>query len=134
MHMGAGVSVGVCAQGAWMHVRLCMCARACDSVWECAGFGPGGFVATVGAKGTPGTRGASSREGPLEGQRLNGGQHITHTRTHTHTCRVKTLVLDLDDLLVHKEWTRQMGWKIFKRPGVQVGPERGLKAWLPLFL
>eukprot|EP00983_Pelagomonas_calceolata_P082909 1156043-Pelagomonas_calceolata.AAC.7 len=35
------------------------------------------------------------------------------------TCWVKTLVLDLDDLLVHKEWTRQMGWKIFKRPGVQ---------------
>jgi import inner membrane translocase subunit TIM50 len=34
--------------------------------------------------------------------------------------RVKTLVLDLDDLLVHKEWTRQAGWKVFKRPGVQV--------------
>jgi len=33
--------------------------------------------------------------------------------------RVKTLVLDLEDLLVHKEWTRQSGWKIYKRPGVQ---------------
>lgn len=35
--------------------------------------------------------------------------------------RVKTLVLDLDDLLVHKEWTRKKGWTIYKRPGVQVG-------------
>lgn len=42
--------------------------------------------------------------------------HLPHTVFH----RVKTLVLDLDDLLVHKEWTRQSGWKIFKRPGVQV--------------
>ncbi|MEW5298217.1 MAG: hypothetical protein WDW36_001366 [Sanguina aurantia] len=33
--------------------------------------------------------------------------------------RVKTLVLDLDDLLVHKEWTRKKGWTIYKRPGVQ---------------
>jgi len=31
---------------------------------------------------------------------------------------IKTLVLDLDDLLVHKEWTRQSGWQLFKRPGV----------------
>jgi import inner membrane translocase subunit TIM50 len=34
---------------------------------------------------------------------------------------VKTLVLDLDDVLIHKEWTRHSGWKIYKRPGVQVG-------------
>jgi len=33
--------------------------------------------------------------------------------------RVKTLVLDLDEVLVHKEWTRQRGWSIYKRPGVQ---------------
>lgn len=33
--------------------------------------------------------------------------------------RIKTLVLDLDDLLIHKEWTRQKGWSIYKRPGVQ---------------
>ncbi|KAJ9533135.1 hypothetical protein QJQ45_018224, partial [Haematococcus lacustris] len=33
--------------------------------------------------------------------------------------RRKTLVLDLDELLVYKEWTRQAGWKIYKRPGVQ---------------
>lgn len=33
--------------------------------------------------------------------------------------KVKTLVLDLDELLVHKEWTRQRGWTIYKRPGVQ---------------
>lgn len=30
-----------------------------------------------------------------------------------------TLVLDLDELLVMKEWTRQKGWSIYKRPGVQ---------------
>lgn len=33
--------------------------------------------------------------------------------------RIKTLVLDLDDLLIHREWTRQKGWTITKRPGVQ---------------
>lgn len=33
--------------------------------------------------------------------------------------RVKTLVLDLDDVLVHKEWTRAKGWQYLKRPGVQ---------------
>ncbi|GLI59068.1 hypothetical protein VaNZ11_000901 [Volvox africanus] len=32
---------------------------------------------------------------------------------------VITLVLDLDELLVFKEWTRQRGWSIYKRPGVQ---------------
>ena len=37
-----------------------------------------------------------------------------HLRGH-----VITLVLDLDDLLVYKEWTRQKGWSIYKRPGVQ---------------
>ncbi|GLC43799.1 hypothetical protein PLESTB_000909000 [Pleodorina starrii] len=31
---------------------------------------------------------------------------------------VITLVLDLDELLVFKEWTRQKGWSIYKRPGV----------------
>ncbi|KAG2500894.1 hypothetical protein HYH03_001653 [Edaphochlamys debaryana] len=30
---------------------------------------------------------------------------------------VITLVLDLDDLLVWKEWTRNKGWSIYKRPG-----------------
>lgn len=28
------------------------------------------------------------------------------------------LVLSLDDLLVHQEWTRERGWRIAKRPGV----------------
>ena len=32
---------------------------------------------------------------------------------------VKTLVLDLDDVLVHSSWTRQRGWRSFKRPGVE---------------
>jgi hypothetical protein len=35
-------------------------------------------------------------------------------------CRhVQTLVLDLDDLLVHSHWTRGRGWRTFKRPGVE---------------
>lgn len=29
-----------------------------------------------------------------------------------------TLVLALDDLLVHQEWTREHGWRVAKRPGV----------------
>jgi len=32
---------------------------------------------------------------------------------------VKTLVLDLDDVLVKSDWNRQRGWKTFKRPGVE---------------
>lgn len=36
------------------------------------------------------------------------------TRRH-----VPTLVLDLDDVLVHSEWTRGRGWRTFKRPGVE---------------
>jgi hypothetical protein len=28
--------------------------------------------------------------------------------------RVKTLVLDLEGLLVHREWTRAKGWQIFR--------------------
>ena len=30
---------------------------------------------------------------------------------------VRTLVLDLDDTLVHSDWTRGRGWRTFKRPG-----------------
>ncbi|BFZ55455.1 mitochondrial inner membrane protein required for protein import [Savitreella phatthalungensis] len=29
-----------------------------------------------------------------------------------------TLVLDLDDLLIHSEWTRERGWRTAKRPGL----------------
>ena len=29
-----------------------------------------------------------------------------------------TLVLSLEDLLLHSEWTREHGWRIAKRPGV----------------
>ena len=32
--------------------------------------------------------------------------------------RPYTLVLSLEDLLVHSEWTRDHGWRIAKRPGV----------------
>lgn len=34
-----------------------------------------------------------------------------------HARHVKTLVLDLDDVLVHSDWTRGRGWRTFKRPG-----------------
>lgn len=29
-----------------------------------------------------------------------------------------TLILDLEGLLVHAEWTREHGWRTAKRPGV----------------
>lgn len=29
-----------------------------------------------------------------------------------------TLILDLDDLLIHSEWTRERGWRTAKRPGL----------------
>ena len=32
----------------------------------------------------------------------------------------KTLVLDLEDTLVHAKWTRRTGWKTYKRPGVDL--------------
>jgi import inner membrane translocase subunit TIM50 len=32
---------------------------------------------------------------------------------------VRTLVLDLDHTLVHSDWTRSRGWRVFKRPGVE---------------
>ena len=38
---------------------------------------------------------------------------------HDRARHVPTLVLDLDDVLVHSEWTRGRGWRTFKRPGVE---------------
>ncbi|KAI8108416.1 hypothetical protein M9434_006442 [Picochlorum sp. BPE23] len=32
---------------------------------------------------------------------------------------IKTLVLDLDDVLIHSDWTRGRGWRTFKRPGAE---------------
>jgi len=32
--------------------------------------------------------------------------------------RPYTLLLDLDDLLIHSEWTREHGWRTAKRPGL----------------
>ena len=32
---------------------------------------------------------------------------------------VRTLVLDLDDVLVHSDWSRARGWRTFKRPGAE---------------
>ncbi|KAK9832921.1 hypothetical protein WJX74_001815 [Apatococcus lobatus] len=34
-----------------------------------------------------------------------------------HARHVRTLVLDLDDTLIHSDWTRARGWRTFKRPG-----------------
>ena len=34
-----------------------------------------------------------------------------------HARHIKTLVLDLDNVLVHSDWTRGRGWRTFKRPG-----------------
>eukprot|EP00891_Asterochloris_glomerata_P004037 jgi/Astpho2/4037/e_gw1.00063.287.1_t len=36
----------------------------------------------------------------------------------SHASHVRTLVLDLDNTLVHSDWTRGRGWRTFKRPGV----------------
>lgn len=36
-----------------------------------------------------------------------------------HARGIKTLVLDLDDVLVHSDWTRGRGWRTFKRPGAE---------------
>ena len=35
-----------------------------------------------------------------------------------YRAHARTLVLDLDDTLVHSDWTRARGWRVFKRPGV----------------
>lgn len=32
---------------------------------------------------------------------------------------VRTLVLDLDGVLIHSDWNRKRGWRTFKRPGVE---------------
>ena len=42
--------------------------------------------------------------------------HVCVIRARRH---VRTLVLDLDDLLVHSDWTRGRGWRTFKRPGAE---------------
>jgi hypothetical protein len=31
--------------------------------------------------------------------------------------RIKTLVLDLEDVLVHREWSRAKGWQIYRWGG-----------------
>ncbi len=56
--------------------------------------------------------------------------------------RVKTVVLDLEDVLVHREWTRAKGWSIYKRPGaadflLQVGASSECScgcSWVPCML
>ncbi|GHP12029.1 mitochondrial inner membrane protein [Pycnococcus provasolii] len=35
-----------------------------------------------------------------------------------YRAHARTLVLDLDETLVHSDWTRARGWRVFKRPGV----------------
>jgi import inner membrane translocase subunit TIM50 len=36
-----------------------------------------------------------------------------------HAHHVRTLVLDLDNVLIHSDWTRGRGWRTFKRPGAE---------------
>ena len=31
----------------------------------------------------------------------------------------RTLVLDLDEVLMHSDWTRELGWRVYKRPGAE---------------
>lgn len=44
------------------------------------------------------------------------GGHASVSSLYRH---VRTLVLDLDDTLVHSDWTRGRGWRTFKRPGAE---------------
>mmetsp|Transcript_22290 Transcript_22290/g.26810 ORF Transcript_22290/g.26810 Transcript_22290/m.26810 type:complete len:350 (+) Transcript_22290:234-1283(+) len=37
-----------------------------------------------------------------------------------HKAHVRTLILDLDDLLVYSDWNRERGWRTFKRPGADI--------------
>lgn len=41
-----------------------------------------------------------------------------------HEQHVYTLVLDLNDTIVHSDWKRDRGWRTFKRPGVEPFLER----------
>ena len=41
------------------------------------------------------------------------------TEFHPGCRHVRTLVVDLDNLLIHSDWTRGRGWRTFKRPGVE---------------
>ena len=31
----------------------------------------------------------------------------------------RTLLIDLEDVLIKSDWNRKRGWKVFKRPGVE---------------
>lgn len=46
---------------------------------------------------------------------------VTELFTGSCCCRghVRTLVLDLNDVLIHADWKRERGWRSFKRPGVE---------------
>jgi import inner membrane translocase subunit TIM50 len=37
----------------------------------------------------------------------------------SHEAGIFTLVLDLNETLVHSDWKRDRGWRTFKRPGVE---------------
>jgi hypothetical protein len=47
------------------------------------------------------------------------GPEATPTALPRSRRHVRTLVLDLDDTLVHSDWTRGRGWRTFKRPGAE---------------
>lgn len=51
---------------------------------------------------------------------MPAGHQCASISTTSHLCRhVRTLVVDLDNLLIHSDWTRGRGWRTFKRPGVE---------------
>ena len=51
---------------------------------------------------------------PIQGRRLTDLMLLAGHRRH-----VRTLVIDLDDTLIHSDWTRGRGWRTFKRPGAE---------------
>ena len=60
--------------------------------------------------------------GPIHNVRFRGVVRtiIQGTRVAWGRRRLlRTLVLDLDEVLVHSDWTRARGWRTFKRPGVE---------------
>ena len=62
----------------------------------------------------------SLSEGHFQGFMISAGKDKMCRWDWSLNCRhVPTLVLDLDDVLVHSEWTRGRGWRTFKRPGVE---------------
>ena len=46
-------------------------------------------------------------------------QDLTRSGSGPQAQFTRTLVLDLDDVLIKSDWNRERGWRVFKRPGVE---------------